>query len=74
MNRLPSVRPREIVVALKRDGFLEHHQKGSHLFLWHPMKLKMTTVPMHAKDLKRPLLKEILKQASLSEDEFRGLL
>lgn len=74
MSRLPSVRPRKIVAALKRAGFLEHHQKGSHLFLFHPTKLKMTAVPIHPKDLKRPLLKEILKQADLSESEFLDLL
>jgi len=74
MNRLPSVRPRELVAALKRGGFLEHHQKGSHLFLWHPTKRKMTTVAMHTKDLKRSLLREILSQASISETELRDLL
>ena len=38
MSRLPSVRPRELVAALERAGFVRHHQKGSHLYLWHPEK------------------------------------
>ena len=73
MSRLPSFRPKELVAALKRVGFVEHHQKGSHLFLWifwDSPKLQMTTVPMHAKDVRRPLLKKIIKQSGLSEDEF----
>jgi len=34
----------------------------------------MTSVPIHAKDVKRGLMKAILKQAGLSEDDFRALL
>jgi predicted RNA binding protein YcfA (HicA-like mRNA interferase family) len=34
----------------------------------------MTTVAMHPGDLSRPIMKKILKQAGLSEDEFRELI
>ena len=74
MSRLPTAKPTEVVAALKQAGFLEHHQRGSHLYLWHPSKRRMTTVPMHPGDLHRGLLKRILTQASLTEDEFRALL
>lgn len=74
MSRLPTPRPREVVSALKRAGFIEHHQKGSHLYLWHPTRRLMTSVPMHCSDLHRGLFKAILKQAGLSEDQFRELL
>ena len=74
MIRLPTITPRQAVSALKRAGFVESHQKGSHLYLWNPETQRLTSVPMHSKDLKRPTMKEILKQAGLSEDEFRGLL
>ena len=33
-----------------------------------------TTVPMHPGDLPRWLLKKIIKDAGLSEDQFRSLL
>lgn len=36
MSRLPAVTAREMVRALKRTGFVEHHQKGGHQYLWHP--------------------------------------
>ena len=68
------VLPKEMVAALKRAGFVEHHQAGSHLYLWHPTEQRMTTVSMHSKDLPRPVMKKILKQAGLSESEFRKLL
>jgi predicted RNA binding protein YcfA (HicA-like mRNA interferase family) len=74
MSRLPTPRPREVVAALKRVGFVEHHQKGSHLYLWHPERRVMTSIPMHSGDLHRGLFKAILKQTGLSEDQFRELL
>ena len=74
MSRLPTVTASELVRALKRAGFIEHHQKGGHLHLWHDVNRLMTTVPMHPGDLKRSLLKAILKQAGISEEEFHKLI
>ena len=73
-QRLPNVTARQVVAALKRGGFRELRQKGGHLHLIHPATDAITTIPMHPGDLKRPLLKAILRQAGLSEDEFRELL
>jgi len=33
MSKLPSLKPREIVKKLKKLGFIEYHQVGSHLTL-----------------------------------------
>lgn len=74
MSRLPSVTARELVAALKRAGFQKHRQTGSHLHLWNSARKLMTTVPMHPGDLKRPLVKGILKQAGLTETELQSLL
>jgi mRNA interferase HicA len=74
MSRLPTLKPRELVAALKKDGFIELHQKGSHLHLWHPSKERMTTVPMHPGDVHRGLVNAIIKQAGLSVEEFIDLL
>lgn len=68
------VKPGEMVQVLKRAGFVEHHQKGSHLYLWHPGEKRMTSVPIHPGDLSRVTMKAILKQAGLTEEQFRGLL
>jgi len=68
------VRPRVVVAALKRIGFIEHHQKGSHLYLWHPQQLRMTSVPMHPGDVKSGTLRAIVKQAGLTDEQFRELL
>ncbi len=74
MSRLPTVTPRQVVAALKRAGFEEQRQRGSHVFLWHPQRDVVTTVAMHAKDMPRGTLKTILKQAGLTDDEFQQFL
>jgi predicted RNA binding protein YcfA (HicA-like mRNA interferase family) len=68
------VRPRELINALKRNGFVETEQIGSHRILIDEKRDLQTSVPMHPGDVGRGLLKKILKQAELTEDEFRKLL
>jgi len=74
LTRLPAVRPSEVVAALKRAGFVEKRQKGSHVILRHESHGRTTIVSMHGRDLPIPTLKEILKQAGLSEKQFLDLL
>lgn len=74
MNRLPNVKAKEAVAALKKAGFRESHQRGSHLYLFNDETRRMTSVPMHPGELKRGLLKAIIKQSGLTENEFRKLL
>jgi predicted RNA binding protein YcfA (HicA-like mRNA interferase family) len=72
MPKLPILRPMQVVQALKRYGFVEMRQRGSHL------RLKRgnlaVTVPMHAGDLSQPVLRSILRQAQLTDEEFLALL
>jgi predicted RNA binding protein YcfA (HicA-like mRNA interferase family) len=72
--RLPTCSAKQVVTALKRAGFAEHAHEGSHLVLKNPETKMRTVVPMHAGDIGRGLLKKIIKQAGLTEDEFRELL
>jgi predicted RNA binding protein YcfA (HicA-like mRNA interferase family) len=74
LTRLPSARPSEVVAALKRAGFIEKRQRGSHVILWHEKHRRTTIVALHSKDIAPPTLKEILKQAGLTEQEFLQLL
>jgi predicted RNA binding protein YcfA (HicA-like mRNA interferase family) len=73
-GRLPTVTAKQTLKALLRAGFIEEHQRGSHLSLYHPLTHKQTTIPMHGGDLNRSLLKAILKQAGITEEEFKRLL
>jgi predicted RNA binding protein YcfA (HicA-like mRNA interferase family) len=75
MGRLPSCTARDVDRALKRGGFVEVHQRGSHRYYASPCTGKIvTTVPMHPGDISRPLLKKIIRDAGLTEEEFRNLL
>jgi predicted RNA binding protein YcfA (HicA-like mRNA interferase family) len=64
--------PREVLAKLKRAGFVEVRQTGSHLFLRHPDG-RLTFVAMHRGDIPIGTFRKILKQARLTEEEFRSL-
>ncbi len=70
MTRLPIVNAASMEAVLLRLGFIEVRQKGSHVFYRHPDG-RTTTVPWHgARDLARPLIREILREIELTPDEF----
>lgn len=74
MSRLPTLTARDMIAALKRGGFVETIQKGSHVYLRHRTTGRTTSVPMHPGDMPRPLVKAIIRQAGLSEESFRELV
>jgi predicted RNA binding protein YcfA (HicA-like mRNA interferase family) len=75
MPSLPSVKGREVLGALLKGGFYIHHQKGSHARLFHKDKPELrVTLPVHSRDLPESILRRILKQADLTEEEFLTLL
>ena len=75
MAKLPSLTARKVVRALKRAGFVEDRQRGSHLILIHPESKARTVVPVHpGQTIKDPLLRGIIRDANLTVDEFIGLL
>jgi predicted RNA binding protein YcfA (HicA-like mRNA interferase family) len=73
---LPVLKPRKVLRALLRAGFVIHHQTGSHAQLRHPEKLHLrVTVPRHDRfDLPKPVLRSILLQAEMKVEEFLDLL
>lgn len=72
--RLPGARPQEVIRALEKAGFEFIRQTGSHRTFEHPLTERMVVVPVHPRELPRWLLKKIIKDAGLSEGEFRELL
>lgn len=72
MPKLPVIRPRELVQALKKLGFFEIRQKGSHLILLHEGKNKQIVIPMHNKPLKKGTLGAILRQADIGVDDLQN--
>jgi predicted RNA binding protein YcfA (HicA-like mRNA interferase family) len=75
-SSLPSLSSERIIKALKKCGFVELRQKGSHLILFNEATNKRVVVPMHkGKDIKKGLLRKIIElEAQLTIDEFLKLL
>ncbi len=73
MTRIPALTSREFVAALKRAGYTETGQKGSHLILKHS-KRPTVIVPIHAQDPHRGLMLRLIKQAEFAAHEFIELL
>jgi predicted RNA binding protein YcfA (HicA-like mRNA interferase family) len=63
---------REVLAKLIRAGFIEVRQTGSHKVLRHPDG-RQTYVAMHPGTLPTGTFRKILKQAGLSEEQFRAL-
>jgi len=69
-KKLRNLTPKEILNILKKDGWYEVSQKGSHVQLKHPEKKGKVTVPVHGgKTLPIGTIKSILKQAGIEDAE-----
>ncbi len=65
MPKLPVLKPKELVKILKKNGFEEIRQVGSHLHLFNLESRLRATIPMHNKELKRKTLTSIIRQANI---------
>jgi len=61
MTKVPSASYREVIRALRQDGWVVVRQKGSHIRLQKHSPIKRST------------LSHILKQAGLSVEQFKNL-
>ncbi len=75
MGKLGRLSARKVIKKLKKVGFAETHQRGSHLYLKSEDRTKIVTVPIHgSKDIPIGTLYNIVvRQAGLSVDEFNNL-
>lgn len=73
-KRLPALKATEVIRALKRAGFYERRQTGSHVILRKDGLARPVPVPIHSGTLPRQLVAEIIKEAGLTPEEFIALL
>lgn len=74
-QRLPPLKPKEMIRALQRAGFFVHHTTGSHYILKHPDRPALrVSVAYHNKDLKRRTQESIIEQAGLTAEELPKFL
>jgi predicted RNA binding protein YcfA (HicA-like mRNA interferase family) len=69
-DRIPQVKPKQLIRVLERMGFVLRRQTGSHAIFRHPETKNIVVIPIHSRDIKRGLLHGILKQADISEVQF----
>jgi predicted RNA binding protein YcfA (HicA-like mRNA interferase family) len=74
MSRSSNLTPKQVLKALLKGGFVQRHQAGTHLTLRHPDTGRHVTVPLHPGDLFRELLKDLIKDAGMTEEQFQALL
>lgn len=75
MKRLPTLTPKKVAQVLERRGFVLQRVKESHHCYKYPSKPELkVVVPFHGRDIKRPLLYAIIKQADMTAEEFLDLL
>jgi predicted RNA binding protein YcfA (HicA-like mRNA interferase family) len=60
---------KELLRFLRKHGYEEIRQKGSHRILSHPVR-SMLSVPIHSGDVPRGLFLRLLKDAGFSENDF----
>lgn len=72
MPDLPVVKPRAVIKALQKAGFILIRTKGSHCQLKKANLL--VTVPLHNRDMQKSTLASILRQARISIEELSSLL
>ena len=73
--KLPRITARELLRALRQDGWEVLRHDGSHLQLKHPSKAGLVTVALHAGAIIKPkVLTSVLSQAGLTVEDLRRLL
>jgi predicted RNA binding protein YcfA (HicA-like mRNA interferase family) len=74
LSELPRISGREVVKALKKIGYEEDRQRGSHIVLRqtvHPHR--RVTVPDH-KEIAKGTLRAIIREVGLTVEGFKNLL
>ena len=68
--KLPLLSAKELIRVLRKMGFEEIRQKGSHRYFKHPDG-RATVVPVHpGRDIGRGLLKRIINEIEIDREEF----
>ena len=74
MSELPRISGREVVRALKKIGYEQDRQRGSHIILRQTASPhRRVTVPDH-REIAKGTLRAIIREIGVTVDEFKALL
>jgi predicted RNA binding protein YcfA (HicA-like mRNA interferase family) len=69
-TKLPAINAKKLIKILEEKGFTFSRQSGSHAIYSNTNGIKVT-VPVHGKkDLGKGLLKQIMKDAGITNEDF----
>lgn len=73
--KLPVLSGRDVIKVLKKIGFVEKRQKGSHIILAKETyeRVRAVVVPNH-REIDKGTLLEIIRQAGLKREDFLKLI
>jgi len=72
--KLPLLSAREVIRILRKMGFEEIRQKGSHKYFRH-LDGRTTVVPVHpGRDIGKGLLRRIMNEVQVDREEFFSYL
>jgi len=75
MNKLPVLKPNEVVKVFEKDGWVIKRRTGSHITMGKPGYRTVLSIPCHkGKDVKRGTLRDLIRDAKLTIDTFITLL
>ena len=73
-QRLPILKPEEMVRALQKAGLHVIRETGKHVIMHKQGLERPVPIPRHVRGLKRGLQARIIKEAGLTLEEFSDLL
>jgi predicted RNA binding protein YcfA (HicA-like mRNA interferase family) len=74
-SKFANLKPEQVIRALRKGGFFIRESSGSHVQMKHPGKPGRVTIPYHKRfDLPKHIVKSIVRQAGLTNEEFFELL
>jgi len=70
MPKLPIFTPKQLIQKLKRLGFTNDHQTGSHIIMYHKQTKKRAVIPYHLKTIPKGTLLSLLRESGLTKDDI----
>jgi len=73
-QKLPTLKPKQVIATLGKAGFEVRRQTGSHVIMYKSGIRYPISIPLHPRDMPKGTLRAIIRQAGLTVEEFLGLL
>lgn len=74
MNKIPALKPKDLLRILQSAGFHEDHRSGSHVIMHSDSDGSRVSIPFHRKDLPMGTTQAILRAAHLDRKRVLELL